>query len=455
MPNEIDNIIGYINDAKPYHTQIRDYTESYITLDVAPGASSDKIQQNIKVQFGPGGGDEFPGVWDSIITTSPTYEWDTGGWDSGMPVHVDLFGNTLDASEFTTTINQFVDDEVAYTINLSSGNYDPSKRGYSNLYPYTFGLLEVGNYFIVPSNIVAAQIGSTTLIYGQDYYAEVNTDNTYTIYFYSNPLDPVTNPSQIYPQLFVLFDGGDYLVPIGFNTYRNEIAIGTARDNLVINVDTQLYFNGIGGIASPINQSWDLNFELYQVGVNTLNGNPTDQPIGWDSMTPWDQGEINTVIPYNQYISYKENIGTEPAEYFRNNLTFSGTLQTNIINSTTSFTVNSNNIYQPPRRNFPGTIWIDGEEIAYGQVTEISPTVWQFDRLERGYNNTTPTDHNINDLVLSTFEQQIVAGYPDPNTDIWNSATVVENSPPAVGGLWYAQTPEAIFLTQGQGHVVP
>lgn len=37
VPDQIDNIIGYIKDVKPYHTHIRDYTSVYTTSDVADG----------------------------------------------------------------------------------------------------------------------------------------------------------------------------------------------------------------------------------------------------------------------------------------------------------------------------------------------------------------------------------------------------------------------------------
>lgn len=47
-PDQIDNIIGYITDSKPYHTQIRDYTSVYTATDTAQGTSSTDFVVNVK-----------------------------------------------------------------------------------------------------------------------------------------------------------------------------------------------------------------------------------------------------------------------------------------------------------------------------------------------------------------------------------------------------------------------
>jgi len=241
IPNEIDNIIGYIESVKPYHTQIRDYLQSYSKLDVAQGTALDFPQLDISLQFGPGGADEFPAQWNST-NGYEGYEWDTNGWNSGMPTWSGLYGNTLDAQTFVQNLQTFISDETVYQISLT--DYDPSKKGASQLYPYTFSLLGTMP-FVVPTNIVAIQIVDVILFYGKDYYVGVNTDDTYTVYFYSNPMNVVINPGGIPPVAYVLFDSGSFS-RIGFNPYRNEIVSGCSRDNLVINVDTEFVVNQIG-----------------------------------------------------------------------------------------------------------------------------------------------------------------------------------------------------------------
>lgn len=64
LPNQIENVVQYINDAKPYHTQIRDYTGRYTVSDISDGTASD---------FG-----------EIIVRTidPDNINWDTTGWDT-------------------------------------------------------------------------------------------------------------------------------------------------------------------------------------------------------------------------------------------------------------------------------------------------------------------------------------------------------------------------------------
>ena len=60
IPNQIQSVIDYIMDAKPYHTQIRDYTSTHKTTDVAVGTANDGVTAILREYVG----------------------WDIGGWDS-------------------------------------------------------------------------------------------------------------------------------------------------------------------------------------------------------------------------------------------------------------------------------------------------------------------------------------------------------------------------------------
>jgi len=454
VPDEITNIIGYINDVKPYHTQIRDYLESYTNLDLAQGTAIDTLNQQITLSFGPGGGDEWPAEWDTELDTSEGHLWDTNGWDSGMPTWVGLYGNVLDAETFVTTIQQYVSDETIYQISLTT--YDPSKKGASQLYPYTFSLLGTMP-FVVPTNIIAIQIVDIILLYGKDYYVELNTDDTYTVYFYSDPMNTVINPSQIPPVAYVLFDSGSFAT-LGFNPYRNEIVSGSSRDNLVINVDTEFVVNQIGGGMSIINQTWDLSDPVVE---NILSENSIE--YGWDSSTYWDQDSINLIVNLPYYISSKENTGSGNVAFYRNNNSVAGVLLSGkdhsgnpttpaIAPTTASFQVQSPNVFQSPTTTTPGALWIGGERIEYRSKVEISSNVWEFGTLIRGTNGTAPDDH-IADSSTNVYAELGQNFPPDSNDVIWNLANPTVDVV-SLGGLWWAQTPQAIFLKQGPGQII-
>ena len=51
MPDQINNIVSYITDSKPYHTQIRDYTSVYITTDIANGTPSSDFVVNVRTRL--------------------------------------------------------------------------------------------------------------------------------------------------------------------------------------------------------------------------------------------------------------------------------------------------------------------------------------------------------------------------------------------------------------------
>jgi sensor histidine kinase YesM len=43
VPNNSGNVIAYITDSKPYHTQVRDYTTVYNTQDVSAGTTQEEL----------------------------------------------------------------------------------------------------------------------------------------------------------------------------------------------------------------------------------------------------------------------------------------------------------------------------------------------------------------------------------------------------------------------------
>jgi len=74
IPNQIENIISYITDSKPYHTKIRDYTASYSTTDIAPASANDAVEANISTYTS----------WDAETVVAGPDSWDSNSilpWD--------------------------------------------------------------------------------------------------------------------------------------------------------------------------------------------------------------------------------------------------------------------------------------------------------------------------------------------------------------------------------------
>jgi hypothetical protein len=445
VPDQINNIINFITDSKPYHTQVRDYTSAYVTSDLATGTASDSYKSKAILQFGPN--------WAGDIVTPSSY--------------------ILDGDTLLSNIDQFVSREDVYTIELTTP--DPSKKGYSQLFPYTFTFdtinLNNPQSIITPRDIVAVYTNDGILLYGQDYYVEYNNDigNTYTVYFYNNPSAYTTLIA------FVWFDGGTLLAP---NNYvdRNETAIGNAADDMVVNADTMLPVNIIGGdIYSAISDMWDFYDPVID---NIIQGHGGD-PMGFDTGL-WDQ---DTLTSYGllDTISFKENTNVNTGQdFYRNADALSGTLMNDIFVPTAS-TENLDTIIVfvdplthpitthilPDPTITPGVIWINGERMEYRLKTLVSADTWELGLIRRGTNGTAPAEHLISAIVWVEKDNimPITAG-----DTVWNA--VDANANPAtedplnpgeytsitsvpLGGLWYAQTPEATFLKEELGRSIP
>jgi hypothetical protein len=455
VPDQITNIIDYITDAKPYHTQIRDYASTYITSDIAQGTALDRFHWNINLEFGPMG----TGFWD----TDPwdIYPWDN--WSQPYPYYI------LNAETFADNIQQFVSQENVYTVPLTF--FDVSKKGYSQLYPYTFNILTLNDpqTFITPADIVGVQIGTTVLIAGQDFYVEYNSiDATYTVYFYN---DPGTSPV---PVALVWFDGGE-LSNLGFNGHNNELYLGAASTDLVINVDTKLPVN-VTVIGPPVYSAITDMWDYFDPVINNIITGQGGQPMGFDTGY-WDEAVIPldplspVIVLLNNTISYKENINQDSTSFYRNADFYSGilvldlpapteqTYNLDVITVTIDPSTHplGTDILPNPGIN-PGVIWINGERIEYRDKQLTTANTWELRLIARGTMGTAVTNH------LALTKVWIEAGnfMPiDSNIGIWNAVdpspnlagTDVTSVP--LGGLWYAQTPEAIFLKAEQGISIP
>jgi hypothetical protein len=576
IPDQIGNIIDYITDVKPYHTQIRDYSSTYYTTDIAPGTASDFFKWVIKLQFGPSGAEDIdpyanspafdPMIgwdfhqgpysipWDflaqfvgasssgNVITIS-----DTTGLYAGMrvavtggigildsmtfivavnslttftvatiplvnpPVLVPLVGASLDITmpwditNISLIINQYISRNAVTptynpgfspwpgfdenTIQVPLTFFDATKVGYSQLFPYTFDFnsinLDNPQTFITPYNIVAVKADSDTLYYGQDYYVEYNEiDENYTIYFFNDP--------GIYTILavFVWLDGGPIQNSF-INGYRNELAAGTATDDLVINVDTKLPVDISTGIPTP--------YVLYGDVWDTVP-DPVAQILidaGGDDSVPWDATLVLELFPNT--ISSRENTNAyDGANFTRNAFEYAGDLAIDLPapsllqDNIDVITVTAAADILPNPGELPGVIWINGERIEYKDKQIIAINTWELRLVRRGTMGTAPAEHlalvpEVDEVNTGPGGQTILVDPPVyvpnkvwiekfnyipglPNEEVWNVDTLpgipdlstiqapsvytsVTNVP--VGGLWYSYTPEANFLKSKEGKSIP
>jgi hypothetical protein len=460
IPDQIDNIIDYIIDTKPYHTQIRDYSSTYVTSDIAIGTAIDSYNINITLQFGP----DYAG--DTYIV--PSY--------------------VLDAQLFANNIQQFVSQENVYTVPLTF--YDISKKGYSQLFPYTFDFSSLGSGGFVPAtNIVGVQIGASVLIAGQDFYVEYNIDTTYTAYFFN---DPTTGPT---PVALVWFDGGQLLTMYS-DTYRDETAKGFATDDFVVNVDTRLPVNDVSAInlvppfaIQPTVAPYVGWGDIWEAVVDPVASILV--AAGGTAEIPWDTPLKLLVL--SDTISSKENLNTyDGSVFYRNSEAASGNLVFDLPAPTEStqnldvITIFVDPLTHPlgtdilPEPSIvPGVIWINGERIEYKNKQMSAPNTWELRLVARGTNGTSATNHPALVPTLANpliFVPNIVFVEKDnimpvnSNIEIWNvleapaipdlstegpagEFTNVVNIP--LGGLWYAQTSEAVYLKAGQGISIP
>jgi len=500
IPDQITNIIDYITDSKPYHVQIRDYTSTYVTTDIATGTATDSVNSKFILQFGPGySANYFVNTPIVNLDANIGYDLDQGQFTEPWDTDDDtLLSHWWDSYDFppstgtppmmiTNVLNQFVSgNPVPADFNPGPGNpwpnvytvpltfFDESKVGYSQLFPYTFtfnGLdINVPSSFITPENIVGVQIGTEILNIGVDYFVEFNDDNTstfegtYTVYFYNDP-----SGSSVTPVALVWWDGGPILQMDGV-VPNSETANVFATDDLVVNVDTQLPVNQISGVYSAINDIWDFNDPV----INNIIIENGGSDLGFDD-GQWDQNDLSDVVLLPNTISWKQNTNIPTgSSYYRNSGETSGLL-VNALSEPDAADYNLDvvtvsagaDIFPAPSEGESIGIWIDGERIEYRMKVFVSTGVWALKLIRRGSAETSPANHAAGSTVFVEAGNILPVG---ADVDVWNSGTVPAIPNPAtmqstdaytsvvsvpLGGLWYAQTPEALFLKAQQGISIP
>jgi len=510
VPDQITNIIDYIKDSKPYHTQIRDYTSVYTHLDTTLGTVEEFVKANFILQFG--------GKYSSgqYVNTPQNTLTPTVGWDIDYDKDYDEF--LWDASSLADIVPQFVsvnntvadfipdpndDWPTVNTISLA-GTYNPSKNnGMSHLYPSTFTLSNSNLYlnspqtFISPANIVSVQNNGIALSNGEDFYVEVDntslTNTTYTIYFYNDPGSTQSPPFKDLVAL-LLWDGGQLTILQG-NIPRSEIAMGFPTTNLVINVDTKLPVNISTGVPTPYLGWGDVWESVDGPIADVLIGEGGSEYVTWDPV-------LEVEILANT-ISFKEHTNIfDGTEFYRNAEIDSGTLVSDIPWPTAGITDNTEvitvtadtDIFPDPDDLDGAAFWIGGERIEYKLKEPVvgQTNVWELKLIRRATQGTSAVEHNV--MIPSLEDPLVLVKNPvwiekdniipeGANITVWNASrlpakadgasafgasfgynawgqfiwgnqyTSIEDVP--LGGLWYAQTPEAVFLTESQGISIP
>jgi len=509
QPDQINNIMSYIVDSKPYHTQIRDYTSTHLISDIATGTAFDNdFKLKTIIQFGPDfGGPYENGNWDvSCEDPNEVGYWEAVSWDvcpENYSLTVDPYApapwevNCIDPlanSQWDTfwwdtcLAKQFVAEEDVYTIELT--NFDASKIGYSQLYPYTFDFNSINlnnpQTFITPSSVVSVTIGADILLYGKDYYVEYNeVDLNYTAYFFA----PVAST----PVALVLWNGGG-IMRFNYGTNRTEVAYGFPKDDFVVNVDTRLPVNNVGGILHPYAPWGDSVSDvdpLVAAQIVAAGGSPIYNPA--DPVTL-------EFLPVT--VSYRQNLGIGQNHIYRNSELDSGILMFDLPapSAGTDYTeiitvfidplthpITTDILPNPGPSSTPGVIWINGERIEYRSKTESAANTWELSLVRRGTNGTAPVEHTalvpsfadpltlVPNIVwiekfneLPAISNSTVWNAVDPagvtgpgqydflpwDSYGWDSDMYTNITKASDGGIWYAATPEAEMLKREPGTAI-
>lgn len=236
-PNHITDVINYITDSKPYHTQIRDYTSVHTTGDLAYGTASAWMYSNTKLKFGP----DPEGSCNPLSIGMPFGDNPFGTYSWGEYTNTSCYKNykyILDAKTIADNVEQYIQDNIVCTVEMQPASPIPGQ--YQPLYPYTFNFndLNLNNpqLIITPQEVISVKAGNKIYIYGKDYYVDYNEATLdYTAYFFENPTSSTLTA-------MVLWNGGQ-LMTVDYNSYRSEYAYGIPEQNFVVNVDTKLPVN--------------------------------------------------------------------------------------------------------------------------------------------------------------------------------------------------------------------
>ena len=507
--DQISNIINYIIDSKPYHTQIRDYTGTYVNTDIVSGTITEYPNKKISIEFGPG-------------TTVPGVSHILDGQPSGtLPEQFVSGANIIPFSESDAYLKNQV---VSYLGDLYRANADiiPGPWNSGNFTPigepviavtttplpppvfnpalsaftFTFDGLNLNNpqtaeLSVVPVDIIGIQVGSTILTNGVDYYIEYNNDTTYTAYLVSTPATT--------PVALIWWDAGT-LIP-ALRAHNDEsVYVSNSKDDFVINVDTLLPVNMVSGVPYPY-APWGST----ETGVDPIVGGIITDFGGVAVYNPATPVTLD-YLPVT--ISFKQNIGIAGNDFYRNGQAQSGILEADLPVSVANTHTSDIVSVSATSDVFPasGAVWINGERIEYLQKISTGPLQWNLLQVTRGTRGTSAAPHtttipsladplimvdnpvwiesdsfptDANDIAWAALtdgaqgqwdiqewdmelwddsSDTFVEGWDEELWDygvLWDTTSFSNVAGVSAGGIWYANTDVAQYLKLSPGTAIP
>ena len=502
VPNQVEDIIDYITDTKPYHTHVREYTTVYSANDVANLGARDILKTKITLQFKPGRSIFSPDGWD-------TFYWDMQGWESicDEKVYDEIVVNAQTYRNMTGKfgVNPLLMQDVSSILESNQYHkvtidmYDYRKVGQSNLYPYTFSILTN----LVPGGLIGIVAGDKTLYAGRDYYVEQNANGTYTVYLYADPgADVLTG--------IVAIDGGE-IITLTHPTYRSEYAFGYPIDHSMLIVDTQLAveerdgkfipLTGWGTYWSSLNPESRLSKIIRQ--LNNLNYPYSELDSNDPTNIKWDNGismNLRKIVFVDHWASFRQGLVLgEVEQYMRNSDATSGVLSLDLArlgraDDTVPFTQSNEHVQSvrvfvdpatrantdvlpDPVGGTPGVIWVNGERIEYLKKQQVADNTWDLLMVRRGARTTAAMKHlakqpsKFTGAVIDTpvFIEQGNELPTDVSPVAWHSTTdrvmplissmyepgrYTSIANESMYGLWYAATRPALFIVDQPGRAI-
>ena len=469
-PSQIDNIIDYIVDVKPYHTQLRNYTSVYSLRDTADGVVSDWARTKITLNFGPGHSVFDPDGWD-------TFEWDSYGWDK---VHDEVIDNRI-IFEANTYAHRACPVDVenvpgtewdsVHEWDTMGWDADPAIRQCPQIFGTTPGPVEWDG----------GMVAWDRFAWDGDVQGIVLTDDVNQFVSHEPIFKVMTGAldvgkrglSELWPYTFT-FDTINMNDPQSFITPSCIVSITTPRGTLIMGQDYYVERNddntytaylfddpGSGAMTAHVLITGDAIEMVTHAtkGCEYAFGYPTGGTvITVDTRSP--QGA--------SVISYRQVSHDGVQEFMRNSLEY----ECRLLLPVTAPTIDREWLDQihlsgdnlPDPHGAAVAIWIGSERIEYRHRERMGNT-WVIKLVRRGTRGTSPQYHPITHRVFVEMGNRIpVDDNPGPwNADSWRTLPDLSSeyegkysriANVSSGGLWSAKTPQAAMLLESPGRAL-
>jgi len=387
--NPFDSFVEYVNEVKPYSTKLRDFKNSFSTLDVVSANVDEFDNKKIKIKFNrttPAPVNKVR-TFDGRSFIHDTYPWDivefgTFPWDGPLPVDYYKGTRFVESSSLppvasaTLTGNDFLQATIDNGKVRSNVTIPPSITDYSNLAVY-INDEQTLNYYIV----------------GTELYLPQSLLATDVVKLYE--IEPINAQNFLQPEITA--GSAEELVPL------------SPLEGLVLTVKTQGVTVTLPGKANGLYPIVDELFTEVRVDGVVRTDYTIEPPKPWDSFAfddgTWDTSyytinfnedqtgsTIEIVYPDANYRIQRDMDNT----LYRERIVDKGiTLAHPIDKNSTEIVVNDASELPSATLSRPEVIWVGAERITY--------TVKEGNTLKgitRGTRNTSKVDHNVGDVVV-------------------------------------------------------